>query len=283
MGISVLIHTYNEEKNIRNCLETVKWADEIVIVDMYSTDNTVDIAKEYTDKIFYFEYCGYVEPARKFGVENTSEEWVLVVDADELVPLKLKEKVMEIMEEDIADVVYIPHNNYFFGRLLKGTGWGALQDKHPRFFKKKFVSFSEAVHNIFKIDKSARIYYIKDPEAGFIHFNFVDVEHFLEKLNRYTTIEALNMYNGIKSKPNFVKLVLKLLREFIFRLLKGKGYKDGYYGFCLTMLMLAYHVSSYLKYKLMENYSSTNPRQEILKEYERIARSIIKEYQNEFT
>ena len=62
--ISILIHTLNEERNIRNCLETVKWADEIIIIDMYSDDKTVEIAKEYTDKIFYHERMGYADPAR---------------------------------------------------------------------------------------------------------------------------------------------------------------------------------------------------------------------------
>ena len=85
--ISILIHTLNEERNIRNCLETVKWADEIIIIDMYSDDRTVEITKEYTDKIFYHERMGYADPARQFGLEKATHEWVLQVDADELVPL----------------------------------------------------------------------------------------------------------------------------------------------------------------------------------------------------
>jgi glycosyltransferase involved in cell wall biosynthesis len=278
MGISVLIHTFNEEKNIRNCLETVKWADEIIIVDMYSDDKTVEIAKEYTHKIYFFERVGYVEPARQFALEKATHEWILVVDADELVPLKLKNKLIEIMEKNLADVVFIPRNNYFFGRLMQGTGWGALQDYQPRFFKKNFVSFSEAIHDIFRINKNARIYYIDDPEAGFIHFNYVDVEHFLDKLNRYTTIEARNMFKGIKQAPSLGKFLLKLLIEILIRFIKGKGYKDGLYGFSLTILMIAYHTSSYLKYKIMKKFNLENPREKILIEYNEIAKKIIEEY-----
>lgn len=136
MGISVLIHTFNEERNIRNCLETVKWADEIIIVDMYSDDKTVEIAKEYTDKIYFFERVGYVEPARQFALEKSTHEWILVVDADELVPLKLKNKLFEIMEKDLADVVFIPRNNYFFGRLMQGTGWGLYRIISQDFLRK---------------------------------------------------------------------------------------------------------------------------------------------------
>jgi len=279
MGISVLINTFNEEKNIRNCLETVKWADEIIIVDMYSEDKTVEIAKEYTDKIYFFERMGYVEPARQFALERATNDWVLVVDADELVPLKLKNKLIEIMEKNLADVVYIPLNNYFFGKLMQGTGWGALQDMHPRFFRKSFVSFSEAIHNIFKINKNARIYYIYDPETGFIHFNYIDVEHFIDKLNRYTTIEAKNMFNDIKPVPSFGKFLTKLLKELVNRFLRKEGFKDGLYGFSLTILMVAYHTSSYLKYKIMTKFNSDNPREKILMEYSNIAKNIIKEYQ----
>ena len=278
MRISVLINTFNEEKNIRNCLETVKWADEIIIVDMYSEDKTVEIAKEYTDKIYFFERIGYADPARQFALERATNDWVLVVDADELVPLKLKNKLIEIAEKDLADVVYIPRNNYFFGKLLEGAGWGALQDIQPRFFKKNFMSFSEIIHNFYKINKDAKVYYIDDPETGFIHFNYIDVEHFIDKFNRYTTIEAKNMFDGIKS-ASFGKFLAKLLVELFGRFLGKKGFKDGLYGFSLTILMVAYHTSSYLKYKIMTKFNSDNPREKILMEYSNITKNIIKKYQ----
>jgi glycosyltransferase involved in cell wall biosynthesis len=282
MGISVLINTFNEEKNIRNCLETVKWADEIIVVDMYSDDRTVEIAKEYTDKIYFFERVGYVEPARQYALEKAKNEWVLVVDADEIIPLKLKNKLVEIMEKDLADVVYVPRNNYFFGKLLEGAGWGPLQDILPRFFKKSFVSFSSAIHSFFNISDKARIFYITDPECGFIHFNYIDVEHFLEKLNRYTTIEAKNMYDGIKPVSTFSKLFIKLVKkEFFGRFIKKKGYADGIYGFSLSILMVAYHVSAFLKYKIMREYNSKEPREKIISKYNEIARKIIEEYKYE--
>ncbi len=283
MGISVIIHTFNEEKNIRNCLETVKWADEIIIVDMYSDDRTIEIAKEYTDKIYFFDRVGYVEPARQFALEKATHEWVLVVDADELVPLKLKNKLFEIMGKDLADVVFIPRNNYFFGRLMQGTGWGALQDYIPRFFKKNFVSFSEAIHSSFRINKDARVYYIDYPEAGFIHFAYIDAEHLLDKLNRYTTIEAKNMFNGIKREPSLGKFLLILLIEMFYGFIKKKAYKDGLYGFLLTILTVAYCASFYLKYNIMKKFNSENPREKILIEYNEIAKKIIEEYKNDLS
>jgi len=281
LPVSVLIHTFNEENNIRNCLETVKWAEEIIVVDMYSEDKTVEIAKEYTDKIFFFERMGYVEPARSFALSKATKDWILIVDADELVPKKLYIKLKEIMDKDLADVVYIPRNNYFFGELLKGTGWGALQDMHPRFFKKGYVELSPAVHSIFKINPNARIYKILNPEEGFIHFNYIDVEHFLEKLNRYTTIEAKNSFSGLKPKLTRKRFFFLILKEFINRMFRRKGFKDGDVGFGLTLLMIAYHTSAFLKYRLMEKYNTIDTRNKILETYRKIADRYINEYNQE--
>ncbi len=125
-GISVIVHTFNEERNIRNCLESVKWADEIVIIDMYSEDRTVEIARGYTDKIYFFERKGYADPARQFGVDQASFKWILVVAADEMVPKRLSQRLKEIVEKDEADVVYILRKNYFFGKLLEKEGDGGL-------------------------------------------------------------------------------------------------------------------------------------------------------------
>ena len=169
LKISVLINTFNEEKNIRNCLESVKWADDIVIVDMYSEDKTIEIAKNYTDRIYFFERCGYADPARQFALEKAKYDWCLIVDADELVPYKMFLRIKDIVEKDQADVVWFPRNNYFFGQLLQGNGWGALQDMQPKLFKKVFMELSPAVHSIFRIKRDARELFIKDPEEGFIH------------------------------------------------------------------------------------------------------------------
>ncbi len=276
--ISVLINTLNEEKNIRNCLESVKWADEIIIVDMYSDDKTVDIAKEYTDKIYFFERCGYADPARQFAVDKAEYKWVLIIDADELVPYKMYSQIKKIIENNLADIVYFPHNNYFFGKLLVGSGWGALQDFHPRLFKKEFVKMTDKVHDMFDISYDAKKYYLKNPEEGFIHFNYIDVEHFLEKLNRYTTIEAKNMFEGIKTEMTFKKLLKQIFKDFIKRLFIQKGYKDGKYGFSLSVLMLSYYVSSYLKFNIMKKYNSSNPEDKIIGEYTEIAKEILNEY-----
>ena len=278
LPISVVINTYNEEKNIRNCLESVKWAKDIVIVDMYSTDNTVKIAREYTDRIYSFKYMRYADPARAYAVSKAKFNWVLIVDADELVPYKMFLRVKEIIENDIADVVYFPHNNYFFGVLLRGNNWGPLQDMHPRLFKKGFVKLTDRVHDMFEIHEDARLYFVKNPEEGFIHFNYIDAEHFLDKLNRYTTIEAENIFDGKKKPFGLARDIYMILREVGGRFFFRKGYRDGILGFYLALLMGCYRVSTALKYYLMKKYNSKYPRRTIIKSYNDLSKKILDEY-----
>jgi glycosyltransferase involved in cell wall biosynthesis len=264
LPVSVLVHTLNEEKNIRNCLETIKWADEIVLIDMYSDDKTVDIATEYTDKIYYHERMGYADPARQFGLEKAYNDWILIVDADELVPLKLKDKLESIIKEDLGDIISIPHNNYFFGKIMEFTGWGPLQDTHHRFFKKDYVFISDKIHSTFTEREDARIYELTDEEEGFIHFNYVDVEHFLEKLNRYTSIEAKALFETDKD-IKFRSVVNQIISEFRKRYFKLNGRKEGYRGFSLSCLMGVYRLVTFTKLKLMKEYNTSKPALEIEK------------------
>lgn len=275
--ISVLINTFNEEKNIKNCLECVKWADEIIIVDMYSDDRTVEIAKNYTEKIFFFQKMGYADPARQFALEKASNDWILVVDADELIPLNLKNKLVSILKNDNADVIFVPRKNYFFGHLMEGAKWGSLQDRIPRFFKKECVSFSDQIHDFFRIKDNSRIYYIDNPEEGVIHFNYVDMTNFIDKLNRYTTIEAKLMFQN-KKELSLIRLISSALLEFSRRMITSKGYKDGYLGISLSLTMVFYRLITFTKFKLMKKYETIDVTQKVEENYQELAHDVIFEY-----
>ncbi|MFA5088841.1 MAG: glycosyltransferase family 2 protein [Candidatus Omnitrophota bacterium] len=276
--ISVIVHTLNEEKNIRNCLESVKWADEIILVDMYSDDATVKIAREYTDKIYFFERKGYADPARQFGLDQAAGDWLLLIDADEMVPPALKNKLVEIAQNDLGDAVRIPHNNYFFGKHMEGARWGALQDYHDRFVKRGFASFPAQVHTHIRIKEGARVYTIKDPGMGFVHFNYTDMEHFLRKFNQYTTIEAGNMFDALKTPPSLWKVALGSLREIFGRFIKHQGYKDGLQGFLLSGLMGLYPWVVHFKYRQMRRYQTKDIERNVRQEYATLAEKIISEY-----
>lgn len=279
MKISVTINTFNEEINIENCLKSVKWADEIIVVDMHSEDKTVEIAQKYTDKIFFHERLGYADPARQFALEKTSNEWILVVDADELVPLNLKNKLLEIAANDIADVVYIPRSNYFSGQRINGLDWGTMSDMHPRFFKKGYLTFGDKVHDFSNVKRDSRIYHIKNPEEDLIHLSRIDFEQYIEKMNTYTTIDAENIFEGKKKKRYLVGLLKVSLTRMIKEVLLNKWYKDGFRGISIGLLSINYPLITYMKLKLMEEYCSKNTKKETLLKHQKIVDELIREHE----
>lgn len=242
--ISAVINTRNEESNIRYCLETLKWCDEIIVVDMESEDRTVEIAREYTDKVFSHEIVLAFDIARKYAVEKATGEWILMIDADEMVPKALSNLLVEIVATDKTDVVFIPFKTYIMGEWIQHTMW--WPEYHPRFFKRGAFTFVETIHDYMQISESARKIYLEVTEKNAIyHFNYRDSCHFVEKLNKYTDIEAKHLIErGEKFK---VRRLTWPLKEFWKRYVKHKGYKDGYRGFFLSIMMAFYRFLTLVK------------------------------------
>ena len=134
MKISVIINTYNAEKHLAEVLESVKDFDEVLVCDMYSTDQTVSIAKRYNCQIIYHEKLGYVEPARQAAINAATYNWILLIDADEVVPPALKDYLYEqIKKPDCPNGIRIPRKNYLMGKFVRCT----YPDYILRFFKKE--------------------------------------------------------------------------------------------------------------------------------------------------
>jgi (heptosyl)LPS beta-1,4-glucosyltransferase len=274
--ISVVINTLNEEKNLPFALRSVQpWVDEIVVVDMYSDDRTVDIAREFGAKVFFHERVGFFDSARAFALEQASGDWILVLDADEVVPLPLSKLLTSVAHADSADVVRIPWLNYLLGAPLMHTRWGPDQDTHPRFFKKRRVTTSFTVHNYLHLCPGCRVSTIRyEPGLAVVHFNYVDSQHFLEKLNRYTSIEAEQAFDRDERIPPVGALV-KAAGEFAQRYFKGGGFRDGWRGFYLSLFMSFYRIVQAAK--LMELTTLGN-RERIESYYRQEAEEILKAY-----
>lgn len=276
--ISVIIHTLNEEQNIRNCLESVKWADEIIVVDMYSEDKTVETAHKYTDKILMHDRCRYVEPARQWAIEQAAHEWVLVIDADELVPIKTRNLLRDIADKDMYDVVLIPRVNYLFGHRMEGSRRGADEDRQCRFFKKSLIRYTPKIHSFPQICQDAQVGWLSGQDQALIHFNYIDIEHFIQRLNCYTTIEAETAHSAGRSF-HLEKDFSHSMKQIQDIAISEEGLKkDGIYGLGVAVLMAMYHFSTALKLKLIEDYNSTNPGTAIRQRYQDIANEIIKQY-----
>ncbi len=232
--ISVVINTYNNEAIIRECLDSVKDFDEIVICDMYSTDNTLNIAKEYNCKIVMHEKLSFVEPARNFAIQSASHNWVLVVDSDELITKELKEFLYKFIEN--------PQNNTAIKLPRITYGWGSvLEILYPdyiiRFFRKDVIYYPPYVHSTPQISNGEILTIEKEKrELAILHMQNRSVAGWINMINLYTDLEMEKFDN--KGKPFNIafhswKSFVIFFEKFIF---KG-GYKDGIKGFIICALM----------------------------------------------
>lgn len=225
--LSIVIITKNEEKNLRRCLDSVKWADEIVLVDSQSEDNTLKIAEEYNAKIYSPEWKGY-GPAKKYGVSKTSNNWIFSIDADEEVSANLKDEILNILgQEDHADGYYVPRLTNFIGRWIKHSGW--YPDYVLRLFDKNKGDFNEAVIHEEVIVTGQKKYLKND----LLHYSYPDLDEYFRKFNIYTTVGAEELQKRNK-KSSFMKIFIKPIAAFIKQYIIKKGFLDGVEGFLVS-------------------------------------------------
>ncbi len=243
--ISAVINTLNEEQRLPYALRSLApWVDEIVVVDMESDDNTVAVARSFGAKVFSHPRLGYADPARAFAVAQATGDWMIVLDADEVVPPTLASRLREIAQRDEADVVVIHWANYLLGRLMRGDGWGITQDYHPRFFKPSALELTPTIHDFMHPRPGARLIRLNAVETeAIIHFNYADASQFIQKLDRYTSIEA----QSLRPRASIRAGVRAASREFWTRYIRQRGYRDGWQGFYLAFAMAFYRLTVHAK------------------------------------
>ncbi len=275
-NISVVINTLNEEQNLPHALGSVRsWADEIVVVDMYSDDRTVEIAREFGAKVFLHERLGFADPARAYANEQASGDWILSLDADEMVPLPLSKELIRIAAAGTADVVRVPFSSYWFGTPLMHTGLGPRREWHYRFFRKGYLEAVPTVHNNLHPKSGSRITGIKyQPGLAILHFAYLDSKDFLEKLDRYTDIEARQAVER-GERVTFAGVAYRAIKELGSRYVKGAGFLDGWRGAYITLLYTFYRIVSAGK---LYELDSLGGRAAIEARYCREAECILKAY-----
>lgn len=226
--LSVIIITKNEETNIRRCLESVRFADEIIILDSGSTDNTLAIAREYTDKVFSTDWQGYgIQKDR--ALLKAKGDWVLNLDADESVTKELQQEMLHVISSDTADAYRIPIRMIFYNQILKYSG---SPKRHIRLFKREKASYSkDIVHEKVLISSKARIGKLKNP---IWHHSFKDVHHVLYKLNKYSSYSAKIRIESNKS-IGLIKILLSTVWMFSRCFFLQRGFLDGRTGFLFAV------------------------------------------------
>lgn len=275
--ISAVINTLNEEKNISLVLRSVKqWVDEIILVDMHSDDRTVEIAREFGAKIYYYERTISFEKARAYAVSKATKDWIVMVDADELIPYNLSKRLLEIAIKDEADVVSIPRINFLLGVQIMHTGWNPEQDRQMRFFKNGFLEIEIRLHCQNKPKPGARMFFLPYKEdESMIHFNYVNSFHFIEKLNKYTTLHAEQIREQ-GGKSNATVALLDMIEGFMSRYYHNQGYLDGWRGLYLSLFMGFYNLAIQAKLAELETVGG---EEDIRTTYNKRAESILKEYE----
>lgn len=249
MKLSVALAVYNEGETLANCLETIKdLAEEIVIVDGSSTDNTVMIAESYGAKVITEPNRTNFHINKQIAIDACRGEWILQLDADERVSSMLAQEIKDIVQGDPlgkSDTYYLKRRNYFLGRWLnKG---GAYPDPVIRFFRKgKFSVPQNSVHEL-----------VHPIGAGWLQNDLLHIadptfSRYLMRSNRYTTLEAEAWLKEGKLGTDWGTCLLYVLVKpclrFIQIYLRHRGYVDGFPGFIFAMYSGLHISSSYVKY-----------------------------------
>jgi len=241
--LSVIIITKNEQDNIKNCLESVKWANEIIIVDSGSTDRTEEICRKYTDKFYVKDWPGFGIQKQR-ALELVSHEWVMSIDADERITPELRDEIIRKITHDSNIAGYlIPRLSNYLGKDIYHAGW--YPDYTLRLVKKQTSHFTEDIVH----EKMMVVGSIGKLSNHFLHYPYKDTSHHLQKINTYSSLSAEKMFDNGRH-VSWSRIVLKAIfgftRSYIFR----RGFLDGWPGLIVS---ISTGLSTYLKYlKLKE-------------------------------
>jgi glycosyltransferase involved in cell wall biosynthesis len=228
--LSVVVVTRNEEERIRGCLESVAWADEIIVVDAESSDKTATVARELTDHVFVRPWPGFAAQ-KNFGLDQAQGDWVLSLDADELISTPLREEIGAILAGAGAHAGYaIPRRNVFWGRWIRHGG--LYPDWQLRLLRRGRGRFVErSVHESVTVDGS-----VGRLTGHLEHRSYRDVADFLERADRYSTLAADEwLASGRRARP-LTDLVGRPVGRFLSMVVARAGFLDGWRGFLLAVL-----------------------------------------------
>jgi glycosyltransferase involved in cell wall biosynthesis len=239
--LSVCIITFNEEKNIRDCLESVTWAEEIIVVDSLSQDTTVSLCRLFTDKVYEQEWQGHVKQ-KNCALQYARNEWVLCVDADERVSPELREEIERnlSMEGNCVDGYYFPRHSYYLGKWINHGGW--YPDYKLRLFKKSKGSWGgEDPHD--KVILKGTTTQLK---GELLHFVYKNVSHQLQTVDSFSTITSTAL-DRAGERFTLFKLLYRPSAKFFETYLIKRGFMDGLPGFIIAVISSFYVFLRYVK------------------------------------
>tara|TARA_B100000029_G_scaffold451213_1_gene475624 strand:- start:27060 stop:27836 length:777 start_codon:yes stop_codon:yes gene_type:complete len=232
--LSVVVITYNEEKKLPQCLEPVSWADEIIVVDSFSTDQTVKIAKTYTQKVYQRTWSGFADQ-RNFGMKKAVGDWVLFLDADEYVSVNLRKRIRNISQsEENVNGYKIHRLEHFLGFPIR---YGTLNPSYqPRLLRKDKGYWTGGAHAHIELQDGGELGIIEEELFHDSHNTLFD---FISRINHYTSVDSEERILAGQRIGKF-RIVFSPLGMAWKCYVVKKGYKDGFVGLIFSLCMGIY-------------------------------------------
>jgi len=228
--ISAVVLSKNEEKNLEKCLGSIKWCNEVIVIDDLSCDRTVEIAKRFTQKVFIRPLNNDFASQRNFGLEKATGDWILFVDADEEITEKLKEEIISKLKNTQKAGFYFKRRDYILGRWLKYGETSSV--RLLRLAKKDQGTWERKVDEKWVVGDMGKVGELREP---ILHYSHSELKGFFESINNYSTLNAESFYleRKINSFLDWFKPLGKFLQNYFFHL----GFLDGTQGFIFATLM----------------------------------------------
>jgi glycosyltransferase involved in cell wall biosynthesis len=245
MNVSVVLITRNEAGRIRRCLDSIRWADEIVVVDQHSTDGTPAVCREYGARLFSREMAAGFGEQRNFAIAQASRHWILSLDADEEVTPPLREAIQGAIA-DPGDYVgfRIPRLTEYLGRFIRHCGW--YPSPVLRLFRRGYGRFTDAlVHEELRVDGP-----VGNLQEDLLHYSYDSLSEHLQKLELYTTYDSLMLAcRGVRLTPTNAPwfLIGKPLLVFLRKYVWQQGFREGYRGLVLSGMVAFVTFVNYAK------------------------------------
>lgn len=236
--LTAIILTLNEAAHIEACIRSLSWADEILVFDSFSSDDTAVLAAGAGARVQQSRFENYAQQ-RNAALQAVQTDWVFFVDADERGTPELGAEIRGVIDRAPQAAWYVPRHNYIFGKLTLGAGW--YPDYQLRLLRHGRVTYDRPVHEVGVVD--GEIGYLQQP---LIHHNYIDTAHFHAKQAAYSTYDAgILEQQGVR--PRGHNFLLQPWRQFWWRWITLKGYQDGLHGLRLSFYMGYYEWIKYRK------------------------------------
>ena len=247
--LSGIVITKNEERNICGCLDSLKWVDEIIVVDAESTDSTVVKAKEFTDKIFVKPWEGF-GPQKNFAIEQAQGDWIFILDADERVTAGLKDEIRSLLENGSEPRIAgyrVPRRNFFYGQWMQYGGM--FPDPQVRLFRNDGSRYDDTLLHENLVLKGD----VADLQGFLDHYSVPTITHHLRKMIQYTSLSAREKLKTLHA-VTFLNLFGHHVWTIIKTLVLRQGWKDGVHGLIAATFAGFHTFAKYAKaYEILEN------------------------------